>query len=186
MYNFREARQCSTETLDQYYTCLRSLSASCEFTDPDFEILVQIVLCGFSTRLRKHALKDPKLTLKDLLVIGRQYEHSEEQIAEIEDYLSDTSALHALRQTQNTKEGSQSGHPLCRNCGGECAHHKEPCPARGKECRKCLKYNHFARVCRSSRQGRGEGQTHRRNKTNIQPLNTSHSNDNSQSEDSDS
>ena len=192
MYEFREARQGSTETLDQYYTRLRSLSARCEFTDPDFEILVQIVLCGFSTRLRKNALKDLKLTLKDRLVIGRQYKRSEQQTAEIEDSFKnhnnprETSALNALCQTQNTNGKPQSGHPLWRNCGGEWPHQNGPCPARGKECRKRLKNNHFARVCRSLRQGRNEGQTQRRDKTNIQPLNTSHSNDNSQSEDSDS
>ena len=63
------------------------------------------------------------------------------------------------------------------------ANQKGPCPECRKECRKCLKYNHFARVCRSSRQGRSEGPTQRRDKTNIQPLNTSNSNDNSQPED---
>ena len=47
VYKFREARQGSTETLDQYYTRLRSLSTRCEFTDPDFEILIQIVLVAF-------------------------------------------------------------------------------------------------------------------------------------------
>ena len=31
------------ETLDQYYTRLRSLSARCEFSDSDLEILAQII-----------------------------------------------------------------------------------------------------------------------------------------------
>ena len=178
VYKFREARQGSTETLDQYYTRLRSLSARCEFSDSDFEILVQIVLCGSSTRLRKHALKDPKLTLKDILIIGRQYERSEQQTQEIEDSFkhdnnaSEDSALYALRKTRNIDDTKRSGNSFCRNCGGEWPHKNGQCPARGKECRNCLKYNHFARVCRSSRQERSEEQNQRRDKTNIRSLNS--------------
>ena len=35
----------------------------------------------------------------------------------------------------------------CRYCGGE--HNRGNCPAYGKECRKCLKRNHFSKVCNS-------------------------------------
>ena len=34
---------------------------------------------------------------------------------------------------------------MCRYCGGLSSH--TSCPARGKECRRCHKMNHFARVC---------------------------------------
>jgi hypothetical protein len=47
--------------------------------------MVQIVLCGRSSQLRKQALRDPKLTLKDLLVLGRQCDRSRQQAAEIEE-----------------------------------------------------------------------------------------------------
>ena len=36
----------------------------------------------------------------------------------------------------------------CGNCGGY-AHHRNPCPARGKSYRACGKVGHFAHVCRS-------------------------------------
>ena len=64
--------------------------------------------------MRKHALKDPKLTLKDILIIGRQYERSEQQTQEIEDGFkhdnnaSKDSALYALRKTRNTDDTKQS------------------------------------------------------------------------------
>ncbi len=189
VYRFREARQGSTETLDQYYTRLRSLSARCEFADAEFEILLQIVLCGSSTRLRKQALRDPKLTLKDILVIGRQFERSEQQTTEIEDSLkqennqSDGSALYAVRDTRNPAEKTY-GKSTCRNCGGEWPHKNGQCPAKGKECRKCLKLNHFARVCRSARQSQGRREAQGRDNANIRPLNTS--DNNSQSGGSDS
>ena len=134
VYRFREACQGSTETLDQYYTRLRSLSARCEFADAEFEILLQIVLCGSASRLRKQALRDPKLTLKDILVIGRQFERSKQQTTEIEDSLkqennqSDDSALYAVRDTRNPAKKTH-GKSTCRNCGGEWPHKNGQCPA---------------------------------------------------------
>ena len=44
VYQFRQTKQGEMETLDQYYTQLRSLSQNCDFHDPDFEIMIQIVL----------------------------------------------------------------------------------------------------------------------------------------------
>ena len=79
VYEFRQAKQGSTETLDQYYTRLRTLPKRCDFADPDFEIMLQIVLYGTSGRLRKQALRDPKMTLQGLLVTGRQLERSNGQ-----------------------------------------------------------------------------------------------------------
>jgi hypothetical protein len=64
VYQFRQAKQGNTETLDQYYTRLRSLSQYCDFAAADFEIVLQIVLYGTSSRLSKQALCDPKITLE--------------------------------------------------------------------------------------------------------------------------
>lgn len=38
----------------------------------------------------------------------------------------------------------------CDRCGGQ-HRSKDLCPARGKQCNKCSKFNHFARVCRSNK-----------------------------------
>ncbi|CAB4000606.1 PREDICTED: uncharacterized protein LOC107336737 [Paramuricea clavata] len=166
VYKFREARQDVSETLDQCYTRLRSLSTRCEFADPDFEIMVQIVVCGRSSLLRKQALRDPKLTLKDLLVLGRQCERSRQQAAEIEEGtrnnqtgMNDDAVVDAVRNTPCWKDIAKR--------------------AKGKECRKCSKLNHFARVCQSApakargqRQDRGRWQGRHENKP-IRPLNVS-------------
>ena len=40
----------------------------------------------------------------------------------------------------------------CHFCGGSYPHSKGPCPAKGKDCRKCGKRNHFAKVCRGKQQ----------------------------------
>ena len=81
VYEFRQAKQQEGETIDHFHTHLRSLSQTCEFADAslDFEIMVQIVIGGCSSRLRKQALRDPKMTLKDLFLEGRCEELSEFQ-----------------------------------------------------------------------------------------------------------
>ena len=53
VYKFRQAAQGNNESIDQCYTRLRSLAERCEFEDSDFEIMLQIVLKGSSSRLRK-------------------------------------------------------------------------------------------------------------------------------------
>ena len=48
---------------------------------------------------------------------------------------------------------SSGGRSTCRYCGGGLPHLNN-CPARGKECRRCFKIGHFARVCESSQKVR--------------------------------
>ena len=171
VYQFRQAKQGEMETLDQYYTRLRSFSQNCDFHDPDFEIMVQIVLYGTSSRLRKQALRDPKVTL---LITGRQLERSHIQARHIEEKVhiveQDSSAIQALNDRRRTVAN------LCRNCGGEWPHTNNSCPAKNKECRKCKKLNHFARVCRSGiveSPGQSTTKQSQSRDNNIRPVNTS-------------
>ena len=86
VYQFRQAKQGNAETLDQYYTRLRTLSKRCNFADADFEIMRQIVLYGTSSRLRKQALRETKMTLhQDLLPTGSQLERSNVEARHIEE-----------------------------------------------------------------------------------------------------
>ena len=85
VYQFWQAKQGNAEKLDQYYTRLRTLSKRCNFADANFEIMLQIVLYGTSSRLRKEALREPKMTLQDLLATGRQLECSNVEARHIEE-----------------------------------------------------------------------------------------------------
>jgi hypothetical protein len=76
-YKFRQAKQGLSETIDQFRTRLHSLSKNCEFSDVDFEIKIQIVIGEWSSRTRKQALRDPKYSLKDLLLyVKKQAKHN--------------------------------------------------------------------------------------------------------------
>ena len=176
VYQFRQAKQVETETLDQYYTRLRSLSQNCDFRDPDFEIMVQIVLYGTSSRLRKQALRDPKISLETLLITGRQLERSHIQARHIEEKVHIVEQDPPVIQALNDRRRTRTVANMCRNCGGEWPHTNNPCPAKNKECRKCKKLNHFARVCRSGPKespGQSTAKLSQSRGNNVRPVNTS-------------
>ena len=51
---------------------------------------------------------------------------------------------YAVRQDQSGKKEN-----ICRRCGYNWPHVKSPCPAQGKQCGKCRKFNHFQKCCKS-------------------------------------
>ena len=53
----------------------------------------------------------------------------------------------------DSKQGQGKQHvqhwPKCQNCGNKKQTYMSQCPAKGKLCHKCSKYNHFAKLCKS-------------------------------------
>ena len=141
VYRFRQTTQAASETLDQYHTRLRTMAQMCDFQDVDFEVEEQIIIGGSSSRIRKRALRDPTYNLAAMLLDGRRDESSTYQARKIEEK--------EPLSTETNQFQQKKGHTgkSCRNCGGNYPH-KGACPAKGKQCRKCLKNNHFAAVCR--------------------------------------
>ena len=135
--------------MDQFHTRLRTVAQNCEFAEDnlEFEIKQQILVSGTSSRIRKRALRDPKFTLKDMLVDGRCDEISTYQSQEVESTGHSDAQTHQIRPRQ--KKDNFSTKP-CRNCGGTFPHKESPCPAEGREGNLGKKPYHFASVCRSS------------------------------------
>ena len=52
---------------------------------------------------------------------------------------------------QTNKGTRQSRDQNCDYCGNKTHRTKTECPAYGKQCHKCSKYNHFAKLCKSSK-----------------------------------
>ena len=96
----------------------------------------------------------------------------------------DSPVIQALNDRRRTRTVAN----MCRNCGGEWPHTNNPCPAKNKECRKCKKLNHFARVCRSGiveSPGQSTAKQSQSRDNNIRPVNTSNLKEtNSESSDS--
>ena len=83
-FKFRQTCQEHTETRDQYATYLRQLAVHCDFSDPSREMKIQIIQGCCSTHLRRKALRDPTMTLDDLLAYGRAFEAADRQATEME------------------------------------------------------------------------------------------------------
>ena len=76
VYKFKQTRQDTGETLDNFHIRLRKLLINCEFRDVEFELKQQILIGGFSTKIRQKALRDPDYKLTDILLDGRWDEMS--------------------------------------------------------------------------------------------------------------
>ena len=177
VFKFRETKQEPDESTDAFCTRLRKLAATCDFTDTDREIKTQIISGCTSTRLRRRGLRDD-LTLDGLLQQARSLELSDMRAHEME---RDSKPVNALRSThrqgfkskQETTRHKPPNHKStktsqqCRGCGGNWPHPdgRESCPAFGKECTNCHKYNHFWKVCLSAKQKPKRYQDDKRKKT---------------------
>ena len=171
MYNFRQAKQEATETIDAFVTRLRKLAKTCNFSNTDGEVTNQIIFACHSQSLRRRALRDD-LSLDKLVAAARALELSETQAATVEGRDRYVNAVRPHtpvdrgRQRSHGHGRSQSRRPApsrqltgdnvkrntCDNCGYELPHKSKECPARGKSCTSCNKVGHFASVCRSSQQ----------------------------------
>ena len=100
--------------------------------------------------MRRRALREPTITLKGLLDLGRAMELSETQASGIESQSSTLFDEVNYTQRPSVREPI-SRSSTCGHCGNACPHPQSQlsCPARGAECRACGKLNHFASVCRS-------------------------------------
>ena len=156
VYVFRQEKQRTGETLDQYTTRLRKLASTCEFTDPNADIKSQIILGCSSSRLRRRALRESTLTLDQLLSHGRAMETAEKQATHIEQTNEESHEINRAQQQQSQQRPAQPNpretnrSRKCFNCGNNYPHLDGICPAKGKACRLCQKMNHFARCCRST------------------------------------
>ena len=115
VYRFRQAMQKTDETLDEYHTRLRTMTATCEFND---EIEQQIIIGGTSSKIRKQlALRDPKFDLKNMLSEGRRDEKSSYQIKDIESKEPTKVYTNKLDEKSAKTEAK-----TCRYCGREYPH----------------------------------------------------------------
>ncbi|XP_033755766.1 uncharacterized protein LOC117338519 [Pecten maximus] len=156
VFKFRQTRQMSSENIDSFHTRLRQLGQNCEFVDCDKEIKSQIIQGCSSTKFRRRALQED-MDLHRLIAMARSMEISHLQAQEIEKtdraypQREDTNAVKRKSNGGWSKQNrTHSNKPsrVCRNCGGNIPHNDKPCPAKGKVCHSCKKYNHFSKVCK--------------------------------------
>ena len=80
------------------------------------------------------ALSDNQMTLKNLLLLGRQEEMSTFQAAAIEGKENKDISYFQKKTNPTQRSGSKDVQgKTCRNCGGAWTHRHSDCPAKGKQ-----------------------------------------------------
>ena len=131
-YIFRQATQGKEEGIHEFHTRLRGLAKHCEFADADFEIEMQIVTNGTSSRLRMKALQDPTYTLTNMLIDGRKYATSSAQADGIKERFKTKP-----KENINTTTMATPTKKKCYYCGFDYPHENRPCPAKNSVCNYC-------------------------------------------------
>lgn len=163
--------------MQDYVTNLRDMARSCNYGTLQDQIVrdqfIEGILCD---KTREKLLLEPdELTLNQAVVIALQVEAALECSTLLADarppvdvstqqLRSSCHSGHCHLPTEKT-EDNNAGFPVqlaqlqrnqrslsfCGNCGSSLHNSRaQNCPARGQTCRKCLKKNHFAKVCRSA------------------------------------
>ena len=155
------------------------MSPTCEFTNVDFEIKTQIIQACASQRLRRRALREPDISLADLLLYGQTLERSEQEAQSMErsselpsaddvvnraktfslqskSHASKSHQKYSSQKLKNLRANPQKVASTSKTCFS-CGHpypHQNKCPAKNASCNRCHKVGHFARCCRTkSKQG---------------------------------
>ena len=165
---FREAKQETNESLDQFITRLRKLTTYCEYgNNVNDEIRDEVIHTCKSTKLQTRLLQEQDLTLEKVENIGRIMKQSTKQSKNIEEPLHEANAdidevNKIVKQpyksknrykSQDYKKAYKQPHSkekTCTRCGKQ-GHLSHNCKCmQGKKCLKCGKLGHFAKCCKTN------------------------------------
>lgn len=163
-YKFNNEMQ-GGSSIEQFLTKLKVLAKDCAFGADYAEDMIRdrLVFGVRSHKIREKLLTvGADLTLQKAVEICQSYEYAQEQLRSMHPQGAASSTVAHVKKSgwkgeqrkktakgdnQKKKERDTQNHDqrTCRYCG-KC-HEKGQCPAKGKQCRSCKKWNHFATVC---------------------------------------
>ena len=146
---FNTRAQGPSESIQSFVTSLKLLSEKCEFEALKDSLIRDRIVCGVNSEsLRKQLLKERELTLEKAIQVCQIYEAAESQ----SEKMTNDQSVNAIKQGRFQKSDSSkatNSNPLCYYCGQFHQRGARACPAYGKQCGKCKRRNHFAKVCKA-------------------------------------
>jgi transposase InsO family protein len=168
-HKFNMRNQKPGETTQAYVADLRNKASSCTFGNLKDELIRDRLVCGvIDDGVRKLMLRQSNLTLTKAISICQISELSDQRVqelsksteAEVHDVQSRGARRKPMQQhhwkPMQQNHGKHRGYTegrSCGNCGRK--HDPEQCPAFGKQCHACGKWNHFKELCRAERKRDG-------------------------------
>nr|XP_027224731.1 uncharacterized protein LOC113816938 [Penaeus vannamei] len=172
-FKFSNCKPRHDEKIDSWVTRLKQAATLCEFPELEERIIETILLLTPDRKFRDKLLEEDPLTLDKLMEMARLREISKSQTDsnETKEFMSKgqerKGRLPASVQGNSSGESTPRHKPRardqrypsaqgCRRCGRENHRAKDTdrCPAMGKQCNNCKKWNHFAQVCTNKRNQR--------------------------------
>ena len=150
------------EPVEKFYGCLRELSLNCDLGSHEESIIRDVFIANMQDGEIQRELLKETLSAKKALEIAMNIEMEIQNQLKISGSPASTTTNEITSQTINNVQGSwnrsrastnQFVKPtICSNCGyGWSPFHRQKCPARGKNCKNCGIANHFAKVCRKTK-----------------------------------
>lgn len=146
-------------------TKLKLLIKDCEYPNSEEMVRDCVAFGTNSPSVRGKLLSQgAELTLEKAIDIARSHEISQQQLKLINQRKDSSSNdtvnavgrnsykrqnIQAPKQRENSSAAASHA-SACHFCAGQHGP-KDPCPAKGTQCLKCRKYNHYAAVCKSSK-----------------------------------
>ena len=151
------------EPVEKFYGCLQELSLNCDLGSHEKSIIRDVFIANMQDgEIQKELLKETR-TAKKTLEVAMNIEMGIQTQLKISGTPTSSATNEISGQSINNVQGSwnrtraptnQFVKPtICPNCGyGWNPSHRQNGPARGKVCKNCGIANHFAKVCRKSKQ----------------------------------
>ncbi|KAK3107438.1 hypothetical protein FSP39_014641 [Pinctada imbricata] len=164
-YKFQCIVQSDTDSCEQFITALKIAVKDCGYDNPDEMVRDRIVFGIKSPKIREKLINEGSgLALEKAIDVARSYEMSQAQLKSmsLEDPKIDAINKHKFYnrnkpnfsgnkmrggQRQHANKTSNDSKPKCGRCGSSDHNKDEECPAIGKICRKCNRFDHYESMC---------------------------------------
>lgn len=163
-YKFNSTVQGEGEALDSFITRLRNIAKDCGFgVQKDKCIRDRIVFGMKDDRLREKCFREDELTLQKAVKLCQAHDATMKSMRSVrEENIHQVQSKQSYKYTKKKEDKKKSADDRkpresksllpCKFCGQKHVWGTKNCPAYGKQCQKCKEKNHFAIVCRKTKQ----------------------------------